>query len=109
MYARTLAPSSVPATLDLSPYSIIQEISKQVVDPTQKSATVKMIRYHFNTSAGSPLSPFSVMLRDEDLEVRFPWTLIIHPPWRLTKLPLRLCRTSITRRRSCPRVRLGTR
>ncbi|KAI0753806.1 hypothetical protein C8Q74DRAFT_340878 [Fomes fomentarius] len=53
---------------DLSPYSIIQEISKQVVDPTEKPVTVKMIRYHFNTSAGSPLSPFSVTLRDEDLE-----------------------------------------
>ncbi|EIW57038.1 uncharacterized protein TRAVEDRAFT_65868 [Trametes versicolor FP-101664 SS1] len=49
---------------DLSPYSVVQEITKQSIDPTQKAATVMHIQYQFmQTSSGqSPrsLSPFAL-------------------------------------------------
>ena len=54
--------------LDLSPYIIVQEITKQPADPSHKPIPVMMIHYHFNTTSAPPLSPFA--LNDDDLEVR---------------------------------------
>ena len=52
---------------DLSPYTIIQEITKQGTDPVQKPVVVMSIHYHFTTSPADALSPFAL---NDDLEVR---------------------------------------
>ncbi|KAI8992734.1 hypothetical protein BD414DRAFT_567210 [Trametes punicea] len=46
---------------DLSPYTILQEITKEVTDPDQRTATVLRVQYQFiQSSSGQsrPLSPF---------------------------------------------------
>ncbi|RPD58631.1 hypothetical protein L226DRAFT_466575 [Lentinus tigrinus ALCF2SS1-7] len=50
---------------DLSPYIIIQEITKQGTDGTQKPAGMMSIHYHFTTSPADALSPFAL---NDDLE-----------------------------------------
>ncbi|KAI9060380.1 hypothetical protein FKP32DRAFT_1578107 [Trametes sanguinea] len=48
---------------DLSPFTIVQEITKEVTDPAQKTATVLRVQYQFiQASSGQPrpLSPFMV-------------------------------------------------
>ncbi|KAL7278422.1 hypothetical protein ACG7TL_007419 [Trametes sanguinea] len=51
------------ACSDLSPFTIVQEITKEVTDPAQKTATVLRVQYQFiQASSGQPrpLSPFMV-------------------------------------------------
>ncbi|KAI0632606.1 hypothetical protein C8Q77DRAFT_1058743 [Trametes polyzona] len=49
---------------DLSPYTVVQEITKKAIDSTQKTATVMHVQYQFIQSSSSgqsrPLSPFSL-------------------------------------------------
>ena len=52
---------------DLSPYTIIQEITKQGTDPAQTPVGVMSIHYHFTTSPADALSPFAL---NDDLELR---------------------------------------
>ncbi|EJF58914.1 hypothetical protein DICSQDRAFT_162711 [Dichomitus squalens LYAD-421 SS1] len=72
LHCATLAPGywdTLCTCADLSPYIIVQEITKQPANPTQKPIPVMMIHYHFNTTSAPPLSPFA--LADDDLEVDY--------------------------------------
>ncbi|KAI0693518.1 hypothetical protein C8T65DRAFT_585694 [Cerioporus squamosus] len=52
---------------DLSSYTIIQEITRQSGDPSQRPTSLMVIQYHFSVIPHRPLSPF--MVKDEDMTV----------------------------------------